>query len=319
MTEKPLFSVIIPVYNGERYLDEAVQSVLDQTFQNWELIIVDDGSEDNSFEIALAYSKKDPRIKVLQHEGGINKGVSASRNLGITEARGAWIALLDADDIWFKNKLEVNAHIVTKHKKVALIYSKAVVRTENYSGQVHTNIYNYGTPGLTKEPFLKTLKGFPAATTSMVINKNIFRKVGGFNAQLTYAEDTLFYHQALYYGDLYYIDEPLLYIRYHDGSCKNNIKPSYIVRSRLTVYLYLLETEAAYKYREQISYHVVATGMYKIWRYFFRQPVLYFSEPGKALYIIFRNKKVLLKHKILAVFLPFRILSRFLGKKIKTT
>ena len=319
MAKTPLFSVIVPVYNGAAYLEEAIQSVLDQTFNDWELIIVDDGSKDNSYALARLYEQKDNRIKVLQHEASANRGVSASRNLGIRHARADWVALLDADDIWFHNKLEINAHVIEANKGIALVYSNAVIKTSDFSGTVKTDIYKNGQPGLTIEPFLKTLKGFPAATTSMVINKNVFQKVGGFNEQLIYAEDSLFYHEALFYGDLYYIDEPLLYIRYHDESCKSKIKASFIVRSRLTVYLQLLDTAAANTYRKQISRQVAATGMNRVWKYFFKYPVKYFSEPGKALWIIYKNKKVLPKHKLLAVFLPFVILSQFIGKKIKQT
>ena len=92
-----LVSIITPVYNSEKYLSQTVESVLSQTYTDWEMLIVNDGSSDSSLEIANAYSAKDPRIKVFLQE---NKGSAAARNNGIRHAQGRYIALLDADDLW---------------------------------------------------------------------------------------------------------------------------------------------------------------------------------------------------------------------------
>ncbi|MGN0243010.1 MAG: glycosyltransferase family 2 protein [Lachnospiraceae bacterium] len=98
-----VISVIIPVYNTERYLKEAVDSVLEQTFPDWELILVDDGSEDDSGNICEEYAERDCRIQTIHTE---NRGVSNARNTGIEHASGEWIVFLDSDDIMQKNMLE---------------------------------------------------------------------------------------------------------------------------------------------------------------------------------------------------------------------
>ena len=125
-----MFSIILPVYNGGPYLNEAIESVLSQKFNTWELLIIIDGSTDNSREIATDYAARDSRIRVLQHPGGQNKGVSATRNLGILQAKGDWIAPLDSDDIWRPDKLEKELEIIKAYPSLVLIWSKAKIKYE---------------------------------------------------------------------------------------------------------------------------------------------------------------------------------------------
>lgn len=99
----PVVSVVMPAYNAGRTLAEAVDSVLAQTFQNWELILLDDGSRDGTASIARSYTRADPRIRYEANPG--NLGAAASRNRGVSLARGSWIAFLDSDDVWRPEKL----------------------------------------------------------------------------------------------------------------------------------------------------------------------------------------------------------------------
>ena len=99
-----LISVIIPVYNVEKYLPECIESVLKQTHTNLEIILVDDGSPDNSPQICDEYAQKDSRIKVIHKENG---GVSSARNEGLKIAKGEWISFIDADDWVEKNFCEI--------------------------------------------------------------------------------------------------------------------------------------------------------------------------------------------------------------------
>ena len=100
----PLVSIITPNYNCSRFIAETIESVLAQTYTNWEMIIVDDYSTDDSYQIALNYATKDLRIKVLQNEK--NSGAAFSRNSALDIAQGEYIAFLDSDDLWESNKLE---------------------------------------------------------------------------------------------------------------------------------------------------------------------------------------------------------------------
>src|SRR5699024_3826925 len=102
--ENPLVSIIMPAYNSKKYLEEAIHSVIKQTYKNWELLIVDDCSKDNTLEILKNYSSQDHRIKYSTLEE--NSGPAVARNQAIDMANGSYIAFLDSDDLWFENKLE---------------------------------------------------------------------------------------------------------------------------------------------------------------------------------------------------------------------
>ena len=122
-TGEPLVSAITIFLDAETFLREAIESVLAQTYANWELLLVDDGSTDGSTEIALGYARLYPqRIRYLEHEGHRNRGMSASRNLGIPHARGEYIALLDADDVWLPLKLERQVAILESDPESAMVY-----------------------------------------------------------------------------------------------------------------------------------------------------------------------------------------------------
>ena len=110
-----IVSVIMPAYNAARYLEEAVASVLAQTWQNWELIIIEDASSDGTWQLVNMLAKRDARIRILRNQN--NLGAAKSRNQGVMEARGDWIAFLDSDDVWEPEKLA--AQIEFAHQKGA--------------------------------------------------------------------------------------------------------------------------------------------------------------------------------------------------------
>ncbi len=122
MMKRPLISVVIPVFNRDKYLDESIASVFAQTYDHWELILVDDGSTDKSYEMELAYASRHPdRIRCVTHPNHENRGISASRNLGSRAARGEYVASLDSDDVWVPGKLEHQVAILNRHPSVGLI------------------------------------------------------------------------------------------------------------------------------------------------------------------------------------------------------
>lgn len=102
--DRPLVSVVVPVYNAEKYLAETIDSVISQTYTDWEMILVDDGSTDSSAALAEGYARRDPRIRLIRQP---NRGQAIARNRAMEEARGELVAFLDADDIWFPERLEV--------------------------------------------------------------------------------------------------------------------------------------------------------------------------------------------------------------------
>jgi glycosyltransferase involved in cell wall biosynthesis len=127
MRAPPIVSVIMPFRDMERFIDEAVASVLAQTFTDWELLLIDDGSADGSRAIATHHAERDPRrVVVLEHEGGGSRGASAARNLGLRHARGRFVALLDADDVWLPRKLEDQLSIIQRHPDVDVVYGRTL-------------------------------------------------------------------------------------------------------------------------------------------------------------------------------------------------
>lgn len=121
-------SIITPAYNAEEFIGEAIDSVLSQEYKNWEHIIVDDCSQDNTFSILQKYSQLDSRINALKNEN--NLGPALTRNVAIEQASGRYIAFLDSDDVWLSNKLEVQINFMEK-KDLKLTYSSYFIIDEN--------------------------------------------------------------------------------------------------------------------------------------------------------------------------------------------
>ncbi len=120
---EPLISVVMPFLNAETYMEEAVASVLAQSYSNWELLFVDDGSTDSSTAIAHRYVTQDPaRARYLEHDGHSNRGISASRNAGVTRALGTYVAFLDADDVWMPHRLRSQIEIMEAQPQAAMIF-----------------------------------------------------------------------------------------------------------------------------------------------------------------------------------------------------
>ena len=144
-----LVSVITPSYNSEKFISKTIESVINQTYKNWEMIIVDDCSTDKSNKIIENYIKKDNRIKFLKLEK--NMGPAVARNTAIREAKGRYIAFLDSDDIWLPEKLEKQLEFMNKND-LAFTYSSYYLINEE---EKHLGVFNT-IPEITYESMLRT-------------------------------------------------------------------------------------------------------------------------------------------------------------------
>ena len=117
----PKISIVTPAYNCEKYLEEAVNSVLAQSFEDWELLIIDDCSKDATWLRMQTLAKQDNRIRIFQNRQ--NSGSAATRNNGIRQARGEWIAFLDSDDLWRPEKLERQMSVLRKHPDASFLFT----------------------------------------------------------------------------------------------------------------------------------------------------------------------------------------------------
>lgn len=122
MSTKPLVSAIIIFWNEEQFIEEAIESVFAQTYDRWELLLVDDGSSDTSRDIARRYANQHPdKVRYLDHRGHENRGMSASRNLGVRKASGKYISYLDGDDVWLPHKLEEQVAILEARPEADMV------------------------------------------------------------------------------------------------------------------------------------------------------------------------------------------------------
>lgn len=176
------FSVIIPVYNKELFIKRSLQSVLEQTYNDFEIIVVDDGSSDNSASVIKDFD--DSRIFYIYKENG---GVSSARNLGIANSTGEWVVFLDADDILYPNALQTYFHLIHKYPGLNVVAASADQSNKNYPKQEFDYIvrdYDYSNA----VSYAKS--GFSLIhTDSICIKKTLIDKVGGFNENYTHGED----------------------------------------------------------------------------------------------------------------------------------
>ena len=261
MSELPLVSVIIPTYKRAAFIRRAVENVLRQTYQNIEVLVVDDGSPDDTTAVVQAIS--DPRVRVIRHP--VNRGVSAARNSGIKAARGVLIGFMDDDDEWREDKLERQLNAIRGFDAVACT---AVSSSKGYSMRVHRR------PRIT----LEDLKRGTFAPSSLMARAAVFRDVM-FDESVTQGEDWDAFIRIAQRYSIAWVPEPLLI--YNEG-----------LHSRTTteaksLFGPALERRAAviYKHREFLGerwfrYHLADTFLSYIG-----------SRPNKAQAIIYATRR----------------------------
>jgi len=212
---KKLISIIIPTYNRGGLIINTINSVLNQTYLNWELIIVDDGSTDNTKEIIA--SVNDSRIKYIYRE---NKGPSAARNTGIKNANGEYIAFLDSDDEWLPEKIERQIKFLDKNPNIGIIggWSTSVFENNKKLSQSCIEIKNNKT-------YIKALLLFPFYkinelpwTSSIIVKKECFDKVGYFDEKMISKEDWDMWLRIAIFYDFYCLDKILILRKIHNQS-----------------------------------------------------------------------------------------------------
>lgn len=202
--QNPKISVIIPTYNRAHLISRAIQSVLDQTYRDLEIIVVDDGSADNTEEVIKSF--KNEKIRYLQHNK--NKGASAARNTGIRASRGEYIAFQDSDDEWFPDKLEKQIKAFNNSSpEVGVVYSgfyrvegdkKIYVPNDDRFTYKEGNIHG------------ELLKGNFVGTPAVLIKKECFERVKYFDEYIPALEDWELWIEISKHYHFKYIDEPLL-------------------------------------------------------------------------------------------------------------
>ena len=226
----PLISVIMPVYNGEKYLNKAVESILGQTFTDFELIVVDDGSTDGSAAILESFCQNDTRVIVQKHSQ--NKGIPAALNAGLALARGRYIARMDADDICLPERFEKQAAFLEKHPEIDVLGS--AVQLINGRGQ------NIGMLSVPLEDLAIRWTGLFSASflhpTVMLRHSVLIEHNIQYTASRDQAEDFAFFTQLLEHARGANFSETILLYRIHSSSVTSQSSRNNLSRKSMLIY-----------------------------------------------------------------------------------
>ncbi|MRX54258.1 glycosyltransferase [Bacillus idriensis] len=205
-TIKPCVSVIIPTYNRSNLLKKSIETVLGQTFTDFELIIVDDCSKDDTQKVILSFN--DPRIIYIKLEE--NQGAPFARNIGINKAKGKYVAFLDSDDQWLPEKLQKQVLTFKKNEKTGVVYTGIKKISENnveYQTPIHRG-------NILSKLFINNCVD---STSTVMVKKNVLLKVNGFDLDLPSCQDWDLWIRLSLITEFDFVSEPLVNYYRHDG------------------------------------------------------------------------------------------------------
>lgn len=223
MNENIFFSVMICCYNSEKYLHETIDSVINQTYGNWEIVAVNDGSTDKTEEIILEYKNKGVPITYFRQE---NQGFASARNKAVALSRGEWIAVIDHDDVCLPGRLEIQAAHIREHPKAKLFFANTV--HFNDDGTEIRRQFDRVNPcewSLTKGKAINRLlaRGCFIDTESVVFNKEAALSIGGFDKSYRYIVDYDFFLRMGSTFDLFGSDELVSKWRVHEDQASQTM------------------------------------------------------------------------------------------------
>ncbi len=203
----PKVSVIIPTYQYAQFVGQAIESVLAQTYKDFEVIVVDDGSTDNTSEVLAGFRNQ---ISVIHHQE--NRGLSAARNTGIRASKGQYVAFLDADDAWLPDKLRLQVKLLDQSPDVGLVFSDMTYFGERYGSKKRAFQEVSPSSGkVFKDLFVKHFIPMP----TVIVRKRCFEKVGLFDESLTPCADHDMWLRIAKFFKVDYVDAPLAKYRLH--------------------------------------------------------------------------------------------------------
>lgn len=214
----PSVSIVIPAYNAEQYIVEAIQSLQNQTFSDFEIIVSDDASTDRTVPVVQAIN--DPRLKIISAENG---GVSAARNRGVAIAQGEFLAFLDADDLWDPDKLRLQVETLKANPKAGLSYGWFY--HWNYAVHKATETKVLMRPSATGPEAYRTIleENVVGNGSNIFVRRTALESVGDFDETLTHGEDWEFCFRVALKWEVVLIPQPLVYYRQHSTSICSSI------------------------------------------------------------------------------------------------
>lgn len=219
----PKVSVVMPAYNAERFIKSALDSVLEQSFLFWELIIVNDGSTDHTREIIDSYSLRDNRVKGVSHER--NRGLAAARNTGMYSVMGDYVAFLDSDDCWLPDKLEKQVNFMNEFPHIRAVFTGAERIDENGNIIEAWDVLRKKFPDLYVTTSLLIIKRniVVGSGSAVMIHRSLIDEVGYFDEAMTAAEDWDYWYRISKHTDLVCLPNNLVQIRRHGASLQTDL------------------------------------------------------------------------------------------------
>lgn len=214
--KQPLVSVIIPNYNYAHYLPETLDSVLAQTYPGVEIIVVDDGSRDDSTTVIRSYGD---RVRLIEQK---NQGVSAARNRGVQESSGELVAFLDADDVWLPKKLELQVQQILDHPKVGLVHCG--LAQEDSAGKSLGILLDGMEGSVSKDMLLFNRTVILGAGSTSLLPRATFVAIGGFDTRLSTSADWDFCYRVALSHPVAFVPEALVRYRVHGANMHSSIK-----------------------------------------------------------------------------------------------
>jgi len=257
---RPTVSVVMSSYNHSKFIEESIKSVLNQTFQDFELIIVDDCSTDNSQEIIRKYAEINSRVRPIFHNE--NMGTARTFNDGIEASKGEFIAFIASDDVWVKNKLETQIEILARDEDLVVWSEGEIIDTEgNSTRQTFTEMYNAINRKKNGQIFKELLKGNFIFGSSMILKRKNIGKIR-FDENLKYLNDYKFVVDLAWKYEYYFIKTPLAKYRIHGGNTILSDKKGWLTDT-IKVNSYFIE-----QYGSKIPRKLKAMLYYRIaWAY----------------------------------------------------
>lgn len=214
----PRVSVVIPAYNCERFISTAIDSVLGQTYRDFEIVVVNDGSTDGTDEILSGYGSK---IKKICQQ---NKGPAGARNAGVANASGEYIAFLDQDDAWLPDKLKLQLELFDKNDKLGLVYTDTyIVDDGRFDDPVKSGLRTFSIRKPRRENVFKDLflENF-ISTSSVMVRKDCILKAGDFDPSVVPSEDYDMWLRVTFMSEADYVAAPLVKYRDHVACFRSN-------------------------------------------------------------------------------------------------
>lgn len=309
-----MISVIMPAYNAEKYIASAIESILNQTYQAFELIIVDDGSTDSTVGIIRSYMENDSRIRLIQNEHG---GANKARNTAIDAAQYEWIACLDADDVAYPERFEKQIAYLDANPDVVVLGS--YMHQINVEGKIIGTI-QIGPTSVDAFNAMDRARQVAIITNpTAIFSREIAIKVGCYDERLTAAQEIELWDRMSEFGALVVIPEPLIQYRLHGNSTSVNkffdqrMYQEYITarhRARLAGHTLELE-EYVRDYREKPLLQRLMRYFHNRGRLFYRNTGVYLSQKDYGLALLSLTASMIFSPK----FSFSRILNRFFPRQ----